>query len=129
MCVWVGSPDVCSSDINKRIYKNDRTGESEKEMREAHNAKAIPSPQKKKGWTDASLQKILENEKNCGDVIMKKTYISDPISKKVKKNNKERAHHTRMAPFCQPAHNVSDVAHTPPFRASTVVVRACLVFC
>ena len=56
---------------------------------DALNAEGIPSPQKKKGWTDATLRKILENEKYCGDVILQKTYISDPISKKVKKNNGE----------------------------------------
>ena len=35
------------------------------------------------------LHGILENERYCGDVILQKTYITDPISNKVKKNNGE----------------------------------------
>ena len=76
-------------EIIKRIYQSYLAGESVTAIMDALNAEGIPSPQKKKGWTDATLRKILENEKYCGDVILQKTYISDPISKKVKKNNGE----------------------------------------
>ena len=40
-------------------------------------------------WTTATIRNILENERFCGDVILQKTYVTDPISKKIKKNNGE----------------------------------------
>lgn len=33
-------------------------------------------------WTDTSIQRILRNEKFCGDMLLQKTYIKDHISKK-----------------------------------------------
>ena len=41
-------------------------------------------------WTAELVRSILKNEKYCGDILLQKTYITDCISKKVKKNNGER---------------------------------------
>lgn len=42
-------------------------------------------------WSKAIIKTMLTNEKYCGDVLLQKTYIVDPISKKVKVNRGERA--------------------------------------
>ena len=42
-------------------------------------------------WTTTSIKSILTNEKYIGDALLQKTYITDCISKKVKKNQGERA--------------------------------------
>lgn len=40
-------------------------------------------------WDPKEIANILDNEKYCGDLLLQKTYISDFLSKKVKKNNGE----------------------------------------
>ncbi len=42
-----------------------------------------------KSWNENNVRAILYNEKYCGDVILQKTYVVDPISKKTKVNNGE----------------------------------------
>lgn len=86
-----GQPEVISeeAEIVKRIYTRYLAGESVISIVNALNDEGILSPQKKSGWTDATIRKIIENERYCGDVILQKTYVTDPISKKVKKNNGE----------------------------------------
>lgn len=49
----------------------------------------VTSPQRNKEWQSATVRNILKNERYCGDVILQKTYITDPISKKVRQNNGE----------------------------------------
>lgn len=40
-------------------------------------------------WKASTLLYLLQNEKYCGDALLQKTFVSDCISKKVKKNNGE----------------------------------------
>ena len=40
-------------------------------------------------WADSTVIGIIKNEKYKGDALLQKTYITDPISKRVKKNNGE----------------------------------------
>ena len=40
-------------------------------------------------WFSERIKSILKNEKYKGDALLQKTYITDPISKRVKKNNGE----------------------------------------
>ncbi|MFI3255503.1 MAG: recombinase family protein [Eubacteriales bacterium] len=42
-----------------------------------------------KKWTDSKIRAILEHERYCGDVILQKTFVADPISKETKVNNGE----------------------------------------
>lgn len=49
----------------------------------------IPTPRKKSRWTTTTVESILTNEKYKGDAILQKTYISDFLTKKVKRNNGE----------------------------------------
>lgn len=49
----------------------------------------IPTPRKKSRWTTTTIESILTNEKYKGDAILQKTYISDFLTKKAKRNNGE----------------------------------------
>lgn len=77
------------AEIVKRAYQSYLAGASVGAIAEALNADRVPSPSKKGDWSAGTLRGILENERYCGDVILQKTYVTDPISKKVKKNNGE----------------------------------------
>lgn len=60
------------------------------EFQKSLTAKGIKTPSGKSGWNGSTVRTILSNEKYKGDALLNKTYISDCISKKVKKNNGER---------------------------------------
>lgn len=47
----------------------------------------ILSPTGKENWTSTAIDKILANEKYTGNVILQKTYVSDPLEQKQLKNN------------------------------------------
>lgn len=49
----------------------------------------IPSPAGEPQWTTQTVLRILQNEKYAGDVLLQKTYTSDFLEGKVKKNNGE----------------------------------------
>lgn len=86
-----GQPEIIleEAEIIKRIFTGCLIGKSIRKIAEELNAENIPSPYKRQLWTDATIRSILTNERYCGDVILQKTYVTDPISKKVKKNNGE----------------------------------------
>ncbi len=84
-------PEIISkeAEIIKQVYQSYIAGASVGAIAEALNADRVPSPSKKGDWSAATLRGILKNERYCGDVILQKTYVTDPISKRVKKNNGE----------------------------------------
>ena len=55
------------------------------------DADKVPTAQGVDSWSPAIIHNILTNEKYIGDALLQKTYITDCISKKVKKNQGERA--------------------------------------
>ncbi len=77
------------AEIVTQIYRSYLSGKSVGKIVDALNADGVPSPSKKGDWTDTTVRGLLKNERYCGDVLLQKTYITDPISKKSKKNNGE----------------------------------------
>ncbi|WP_409968481.1 recombinase family protein [Bengtsoniella intestinalis] len=71
-----------------RIFEQYLAGDTSRIIAEELNREQIPYLNGKK-WTEPTIRRMLVNEKYCGDVILQKTYIADPISKKVKINNGE----------------------------------------
>lgn len=49
----------------------------------------VPTAIGVKAWSHQVIQNILTNEKYMGDALLGKTYVTDCISKKVRKNNGE----------------------------------------
>ena len=86
-----GQPEVIpeEAEIIKRIYTSYLAGESIGAIAKFLYADDIKSHSKNGEWTESTLRGILQNERYCGDVLLQKTYVTDPISKKVKKNNGE----------------------------------------
>lgn len=86
-----GQPEVIpeEAEIIKRIYTSYLAGESIGAIAKTLYADGVKSHAKSGEWTESTLRGILQNERYCGDVLLQKTYVTDPISKKVKKNNGE----------------------------------------
>ena len=86
-----GNPEIIPehAEVIKEIYKNYLKGESEKIIADRLNENKIPTCRKDSKWLPSTIQRILQNERFCGDVILQKTYIENHITKKVKINNGE----------------------------------------
>lgn len=82
--------DEEQADIVKFIFNEYLLGSSLADIAKSLTAKGIKTPSGKSGWNGSTVRTILSNEKYKGDALLNKTYISDCISKKVKKNNGER---------------------------------------
>ena len=50
----------------------------------------VPTAQGVERWSPSIIHNILTNEKYIGDALLQKTYVTDCITKKVKKNRGER---------------------------------------
>ncbi len=74
----------------RRIYRRYLEGASLKIIKSELEQDNVPTALGVKQWTFGAVQNILKNEKYCGDALLQKTYVTDCISKKVKKNNGER---------------------------------------
>ncbi len=61
-------------------------GDIKKEL----DAGGIPTVEAVKAWSYQVIRNILTNEKYIGDALLRKTYITDCISKKVVKNQGDR---------------------------------------
>ncbi len=87
-----GEPEIIpeQAEIVRRIYRLYLMGESLKNIAEVLNCEGVTTVCSGEKWSDNSIRSILENEKYCGDVILGKTYVESPLTKKVKKNNGER---------------------------------------
>lgn len=86
-----GQPEIIpeEAEIIKRIFTSYLAGESVGAIATALREDGVRSHSKSGAWTESTLRGILQNERYCGDVLLQKTYVTDPISKKVKKNNGE----------------------------------------
>ncbi len=86
-----GQPEIIpeEAEVIRRIYTAYLAGKSVPAIARALTEDGVQSHCKNGEWTHSTLQSILKNERYCGDVLLQKTYITDPISKKVKQNNGE----------------------------------------
>lgn len=71
------------------IARNFLNGDSLKRIKEKLEESNIPNPAKEAVWNTQTILRILQNEKYAGDVLLQKTYTSDFLEGKVKKNNGE----------------------------------------
>lgn len=87
-----GKPEIVpeEAEIIKLIYERFLAGDSLGGIINCLEEKGIPTPSGKEKWTYSTVRSILSNERYKGDAIINKTFISDCIGKKIKKNNGER---------------------------------------
>lgn len=86
-----GSPEIDEeqAEIVKRIFREFLEGKSVRSIKAGLEFDGIPSVKGNKIWSVATIQNMLSNERYKGDALLQKTYVTDCISKKVKKNNGE----------------------------------------
>ena len=87
-----GQPEIVpeEAEIIRRIYRRYLAGCSLGQIKQELEQDNIPTAQKVERWSSAVIHNILTNEKYMGDALLQKTYITDCITKKVKKNMGER---------------------------------------
>ncbi len=86
-----GEPEIIPehAKVITMIYNYYLRGKSDDGIAKTLNKSGVPTPSGGTVWKSASIKNILTYERYCGDVILQKTFVSDPISKKVKVNNGE----------------------------------------
>lgn len=73
----------------RRIFSEYLAGKSLLDIAKGLTADGIPTARGTVKWASNRILSILTNEKYKGDALLQKTYVSDCISKKSKKNNGE----------------------------------------
>lgn len=86
-----GQPEIVpeQADIVRRIYNDFLAGATYLEIAKRLTEENVPIMGGGNRWFSERIKSILKNEKYKGDALLQKTYITDPISKRVKKNNGE----------------------------------------
>lgn len=77
------------ADIVKEIFRQYLDGSSMDQIAECLNARGITTKGGDSPYGKVAVKRILTNEKYTGDALLQKTYITDCISKKSRKNNGE----------------------------------------
>ena len=101
-----GKPEIVPEEAEtvRRIYRSYLRGASLGIIERELIADGIPTAEGVKNWSRQVIRNILTNEKYAGDALLQKTYVTDCISKKVRKNNGERPmyyvenHHEGIVP-------------------------------
>lgn len=88
-----GQPEIVpeEAEVIRRIYHRYLDGCTLGQIKRELDEDKVPTAQGVESWSPAIIHNILTNEKYIGDALLQKTYITDCISKKVKKNQGERA--------------------------------------
>ena len=86
-----GQPEIVpeQADIVRRIYNDFLAGATYLEIAKRLTEENVSTMGGGNRWFSERIKSILKNEKYKGDALLQKTYITDPISKRVKKNNGE----------------------------------------
>ena len=87
-----GQPEVDPEEAEtvRRIYRRYLDGCSLGQIKGELEADQVPTASGIRGWSYQVIRNILTNEKYMGDALLGKTYVTDCISKKVRKNCGER---------------------------------------
>lgn len=84
-----GNPEIVPEEAEtvRRIYRRYLEGASLADIKRELDADNVPTAEAVRTWSCQVIKNILTCEKYIGDALLQKTYITDCISKKVKKNN------------------------------------------
>ena len=77
------------AEIVKEIFHSYLDGMSLKQIADLLNSREVKTKHKGTAWRSEVIRSILVNEKYTGDALLQKTYITDCITKKSRKNNGE----------------------------------------
>ena len=87
-----GQPEIVpeEAEIIRRIYHRYLNGCTLGKIKRELEEDGVPTAQGVERWSPSIIHNILTNEKYIGDALLQKTYVTDCITKKVKKNRGER---------------------------------------
>ena len=77
------------AEIVKEIFRSYLDGMSLKQIADSLNSRGVKTKHKNTTWKPEIVKGILKNEKYSGDAVLQKTYVTDCITKKTRKNNGE----------------------------------------
>ena len=86
-----GKPEIVPEEavVIRRIYQRYLDGCSEGQIAKELDRDGISTAKGVKAWSHQVVHSILYNEKYIGDALLQKTFVTDCITKQVKKNNGE----------------------------------------
>ena len=86
-----GFPQIVpkEAEIIRMIFHAYLDGDSLAKIKTMLESKGIRTATGKQEWTTQAVQRILQNEKYMGDVLLQKTYVADFLEGKSRKNNGE----------------------------------------
>ena len=86
-----GNPEIDpkEADIVRGIYRNFLEGETPGSIARLLTARRVQSPSGKGKWYPSTVLSMLQNEKYCGSALLQKTYTTDFLSHRKKKNEGE----------------------------------------
>lgn len=86
-----GAPKVVEKEakIVKLIYRMFLEGKSIRNIAATLTKQKIPTPANKVKWSVSTITSILKNEKYKGEALLQKSYTTDFLTKKIKKNEGE----------------------------------------
>ncbi len=87
----VGNAEIIpdEAEIVKEIFRRYLDGASMEQIAESLNNRGLTTKGSSSPYRKITIQRILTNEKYTGDALLQKTYITDCITKKSRKNNGE----------------------------------------
>ncbi len=71
----------------RRVYRDFLEGWTPSEISRRLNAEGVPGVHGKANWHPCTIERMLQNEKHVGDLLMQKTYTSDFLTKAQAENN------------------------------------------
>ena len=86
-----GNPKIVPEEAEtvRLIYDLFLDGMTYRQIAEALSERGLKNAKGNTDWTHSNVASILQNEKYTGDALLQKTFVTDCITKKVKKNNGE----------------------------------------
>jgi len=84
-----GNPKIVIDEAGtvKLIYDLFLDGLTYRKIAETLSERGLKNAKGSTDWTHSNVASILQNEKYTGDALLQKTFVTDCITKKVKKNN------------------------------------------
>lgn len=86
-----GKPEIVpeEAEIVKRIFNSYLAGNSIVGIKRELERDGVLTATGKDEWSQAGISNLLKNEKFAGDALLQKTYVTDVLTKKTRKNNGE----------------------------------------
>ena len=86
-----GQPEIVpeEADVVRTIYLRYLNGYTSHQIARALTEANVPTPMGRRIWSESTVLSILKNERYKGDAILQKTFCTDFLTKKIKKNEGE----------------------------------------